>query len=58
MDDLGITLFIFMLSGIFGVVHYIINRLNYGVYIFILIELILIGILWTIISKSKYHKIN
>ncbi|MCX0404553.1 ABC transporter permease, partial [Clostridium perfringens] len=35
MDDLGITLFIFMLSGIFGVVHYIINRLNYGVYIFI-----------------------
>ncbi len=47
-----------MLSGIFGVVHYIINRLNYGVYIFILIELILIGILWTIISKSKYHKIN
>lgn len=58
MDDLGITLFIFMLSAIFGVVHYIINRLNYGVYIFILIELILIGILWTIISKSKYHKIN
>ncbi len=58
MDDLGITLFIFMLSGIFGVVHYIINRLNYGVYIFILIELILIWILWTIISKSKYHKIN
>ena len=58
MDDLGITLFIFMLSGILGVVHYIINRLNYGVYIFILIELILIGILWTIISKSKYHKIN
>ena len=58
MDDLGITLFIFMLSAIFGVVHYIINRLNYGVYIFILIELILIWILWTIISKSKYHKIN
>lgn len=58
MDDLGITLFIFMLSGILGVVHYIINRLNYGVYIFILIELILIWILWTIISKSKYHKIN
>lgn len=58
MNDLGITLFIFMLSAIFGVVHYIINRLNYGVYIFILIELILIGILWTIISKSKYYKIN
>ncbi len=58
MDDLGITLFIFMISGVFGVVHYIINKLNYGVYIFILIELILIWILWTIISKSKYHKIN
>ncbi|ELC8442442.1 ABC transporter permease [Clostridium perfringens] len=58
MDDLGVTILISILSGILGGIHYFINKMPYGVYIFIALELILIWILWTIISKGKYHKIQ
>lgn len=58
MDDLGITLVVFILSLILGGIHYFINKMPYGVYIFIVLELILIGILWKIISNGKYHKIQ
>lgn len=58
MDDLGVTILISILSGILGGIHYFINKMPYGVYIFIALELILIWILWTIISKGKYYKIQ
>lgn len=58
MDDLGVTILISILSGILGGIHYFINKMPYGVYIFIALELILIWILWKIISKGKYYKIQ
>lgn len=59
MDDLGITLVVFILSGIFGGTHYFFNRMvPYGIYIFISLELVLILFLWSVISRSKYSKIK
>lgn len=57
MDDLGVTILIFILSGILGGMHYFINKISYGVYIFIALELIIIWILWTIVSRGKYYKV-
>ncbi len=59
MDDLGNTFLIILLSGIFFGFQLAMDvYINYGVYYFIGLMIILIGLLWYRICKGSYNKIK